>query len=165
MKVDDIRSLANGSTLAADLAIVGSGPAGLAIARRFAGTRVRILVLESGGLEEGPEAAELNALESTGATRRGDQREVRNRVFGGTTHTWSGRCRTFDDIDFERRDWVPFSGWPVSAADLAPYQDAAGQLLNLGPHVYDQRLWPQLGMEAPEREVRTDVVRPCFWQY
>ena len=34
---------------------------------------------------------------------------------------WGGRCVPFDPIDFEARDQVPHSGWPISYADLLPF--------------------------------------------
>ncbi len=35
-------------------------------------------------------------------------------AFGGTTGIWGGRCVPFDPIDFESRDYVSNSGWPIS---------------------------------------------------
>jgi hypothetical protein len=47
----DLRQMDEDSLLETDLCIVGSGPAGLPIAKEFAGTDIEVLVLESGGLE------------------------------------------------------------------------------------------------------------------
>src|SRR5262245_11507530 len=165
MRTEDARALEPGTTLKTDLAIVGSGPAGLSLARQFLGADVRVLILESGGLEETPEMTALNCIESTGAPRQMDPREVRNRVFGGTSHTWSGRCRTFDDIDFEHRHWVPHSGWPIKRSGLETYIDGAGALMRLGPNVYDARLWLHLGHPARRGDECAGTLQPCFWQY
>ncbi len=37
----------------------------------------------------------------------------RVRAIGGTSRIWGGRAIPFDPIDFEKRDWVPGSGWPL----------------------------------------------------
>jgi choline dehydrogenase-like flavoprotein len=165
MKPCDMREVEPGTTLFADLAIVGSGPAGLSLAREFVGTRTRVFLLESGGLEESVAIAPSEEYESSGASRCMEPRKVRNRLFGGSSHTWSGKCRTFDEIDFERREWVPHSGWPISRADLLPYFDRAARLMHLGPNVYDEALWALIGKDPKESNPRGDSLEACFWQF
>src|SRR3546814_865853 len=53
------------------------------------------------------------------------------RFFGGTTAIWGGRCAELDAIDFERRDWVPHSGWPIDLDDLASYYAEARPMFAL----------------------------------
>ena len=38
-----------------------------------------------------------------------------------------------DPIDFEKRDWVPNSGWPFSKETLDPYYERAQCFLRNGP--------------------------------
>ena len=38
--------------------------------------------------------------------------------FGGATRRWFGQFIRLDAIDFERRDWVPNSGWPIPPSEL-----------------------------------------------
>lgn len=121
--------------LVADLVIIGSGPAGLTIARELRACGADVLVLESGDLESDAELDALNEIESIGAARVMDQRLVRNRVLGGTSATWSGRAVQLDEIDFVAREWVRDSGWPIGRADLAPYFARAAQ--HLGASVAD----------------------------
>ncbi|GGF54387.1 GMC family oxidoreductase [Azorhizobium oxalatiphilum] len=165
MLMEDMRRLAAGTTLEADLAIVGTGPAGLSIARAFFGTDVRVVLLESGGVGEAPEVAPSETFENAGAPRFMNPRRVRNRCVGGSSQTWSGRCRTFDAIDFEPRSWVPHSGWPISKEDLAPYEERAAEAMHLGPNIYDGRLWPLLGHGEPGIAPAPDLLEPCFWQF
>ena len=33
---------------------------------------------------------------------------------------WTGKWRIFDPWDFERRSWIPHSGWPIALDDLLP---------------------------------------------
>ena len=46
----DYRNLATPADIEADLCIIGAGAAGLAIARTFIGTAIKVCLLESGGL-------------------------------------------------------------------------------------------------------------------
>lgn len=108
----------------ADLCIIGAGPAGLAVASQFLETTTSVCLLESGELEAAQHPDALYGIESAHMTV---QPESRIRTFGGTTAVWAGRWKQFDAIDFERRDWIPHSGWPVTAADLAPYYRRAAQ--------------------------------------
>ena len=51
MPLTDARTLPEASLIEGDIIIIGGGMAGLAIAHEFAGTAVRVVVLESGGPE------------------------------------------------------------------------------------------------------------------
>ncbi|MFM7423694.1 MAG: GMC oxidoreductase [Elainella sp.] len=46
-----------------------------------------------------------------------------------------------DPIDFEQRDWVPYSGWPITKADLDPYYERAHQVCQIGPYSYSAEDW------------------------
>jgi choline dehydrogenase-like flavoprotein len=70
-----------------------------------------------------------------------DLHTLRSRYFGGSTNCWGGWCRPLNAIDFEKRDWVPYSGWPFSKATLEPYYDRAHVLCNVGPNNYDLDFW------------------------
>ncbi len=120
----------DGSWLRTDLCVVGAGAAGISLARELAGGPFDVVVLESGGLESDPSAQELNAGEIAGLPYFALD-ETRFRRFGGSTHRWAGWCRELDPIDFETRDWVPFSGWPFGHATLAPYYRRAAEICQI----------------------------------
>src|SRR5882762_9910031 len=109
MKIFDLNYLAHNSVLEADICIIGSGPAGLTIAQEFLNTGTRILLLESGGMKEEPQTQALYQIESTGDARVMDQNILRQRILGGSSHIWTGRCAPFDASDFKPRPWIPFS--------------------------------------------------------
>ena len=165
MLAEDLRRIEAGTTLETDLAIIGTGPAGLSIAREFVSTGVRVMLVESGGLTEASAVALSETFENAGASRFLDPRRVRNRGLGGSSQTWSGKCRTFDDIDFERRPWVAHSGWPISKSELAPFEERAAAAMHLGPNVYDDELWTLLHRHEPGIASSTDQLETCFWQY
>ncbi|WP_280272153.1 NAD(P)-binding protein [Nocardia wallacei] len=118
MRIDSLREVPD-IDLETDICIVGSGPAGLTIAAELAGTPWRVLVLESGGCLRDPDIDRLNDIENVGAARARPHRDARNRVLGGSSDTWSGRCGYLDEIDFACRPWVPGSGWPIRAEEAA----------------------------------------------
>jgi choline dehydrogenase-like flavoprotein len=66
---------------------------------------------------------------------------ARLHMFGGTTGHWSGFCSVFDEIDFEKRDWVPGSGWPITRNDLDPYYKKGHELLELEAYDYNWKSW------------------------
>ena len=165
MDVQDLRGLEDGRELETELCIVGSGPAGLALATELIPTGLRILIVESGGLQEDPESDALSRTESIGELRVAEPKLLRNRMFGGTSHSWTGRCAPFDEMDFEVRPWVPFSGWPLSRRELEPFLGRAGSHLGLGRNCYDERLWDLIGRSRPDREVDEKLIKHCFWQY
>ena len=153
--------------LRCDVCIIGTGPAGMTIARELSGTSLRVTLLESGAAERQEEVDTLNEIESVGWPRVMDQWLVRNRVVGGSSSTWTGRCAPFDDIDFQSRDWVPYSGWPFTINDMMPYIDRSSKYLGLGigNGITDDRIWALSGHPQPTIELDTDKLIPTFWQF
>lgn len=131
-RINDLREEDAATPIGADVCIIGSGPAGLTIAAELAGCPFSVLVIESGARgKESDFAASLNEIENVGAKRILDQRRVRNRAWGGSSLTWSGRCRPFDRIDFETRPWIHESGWPIRAHEIEPFLRRSAPYLGL----------------------------------
>jgi choline dehydrogenase-like flavoprotein len=107
-----------------DLCIIGSGPAGGTIANILAHTGSRICVLESGNIKPDQFTDALRDLDSEGIFIKTYSRE---RVVGGTSTSWSGLSSTLDTIDFKKRYWVRYSGWPISREELIPYYTEASK--------------------------------------
>jgi choline dehydrogenase-like flavoprotein len=131
---EDARQLADGTDLHADLCIVGAGAAGLTLAAEFLGTRLKVLLLESGSLAYESKTQALYKGINAGLLYE-PLDLCRVRTFGGSTDPrgWGGWCKPLADIDFERRDWVPLSEWPITKRDLAPYYRRAFATLSLHP--------------------------------
>ncbi|MCZ8100871.1 MAG: GMC oxidoreductase, partial [Burkholderiales bacterium] len=164
MSIRDLRHADIPDQIDADLCIVGSGPAGMSIALQFEGMPLRVCMIESGGLDPDPAVEDLNEIESTGQ-RRAPQDVTRCRRLGGTSALWTGRCGTFDPMDFHARPWIADSGWPISPEDVAPYLDRAGRLLGLGPAIYDAA-WPEIiGREDDRALWDPRIFRPVVFQY
>src|ERR1051325_5939172 len=143
-----------------DVCIIGSGPAGATIARELAGTRLKVTIVESGGMQRQPQADALNEIENVGWPRVMDQWLVRNRIVGGSSHSWTGRCGPFDDIDFEKRAWVPYSGWPIGLRDVMPYLDRSTSYLGIGKRGRD--FWSMTGLKPPARSLDTTTLLQFF---
>ena len=136
----DGRKIANGSVIKGDLCIIGAGAAGISIAREWIGKGRKVILLESGGFEYEDRIQELGTGSSSGQ-KYYPLRPSRLRYFGGTTGHWAGMCAPFDPIDFEQRDWIPHSGWPIAGSTLSPYYTRAQEVLQLGPYQYDYSYW------------------------
>ena len=83
----DARALPAGTTLEADVCVVGAGPAGISLARALAAEGVEVVLLESGGLALDPAAQDLNAGGVSGPYA--GPRATRHRQVGGTPHLWN----------------------------------------------------------------------------
>lgn len=148
----DARSLQGGTTLEADVGVIGAGAAGITIARELAGRRLDVCVIESGGLEREAATQDLYAGENAGLPyHRLDV--TRLRFLGGSTNHWAGGCAPLEPIDFEKRDWVPHSGWPFGRAELDPFYARAHEICRLGPFAYDSdRFEARVGRRLPPGE-------------
>lgn len=133
----DARTVPAGTVLETDLAIIGGGPAGISLALALAPSPLRMVLLESGAMKfEGP-TQELYAGTQSGFPYL-KLESSRLRFLGGSSNHWGGWCRPLGEIDFEARDWLPHSGWPIARAELEPYFKRAQSLVEAGPWVYDR---------------------------
>lgn len=133
----DARTVPSGTKLEADLAIVGGGPAGISMALALANTPLRVVLLESGGMTFDAKTQALYQGAEVGAPYL-PLDATRMRYLGGSTNHWGGWCRPMDDIDFEERTWMPYSGWPFGREALVPYYARAQALCEAGPFIYDK---------------------------
>jgi len=155
----DASEPSNDEQIETDLCIVGSGPAGISIARELRGNGYQICLLESGGRHPERRAQHLNRCQSTGYPIQLSL--SRARTFGGTSRWWwpegTWASRPLDPIDFEIRPSVRYSGWPFDRAHLDSFYERAHTANELGPFDYDPGNWttactPELPVAGPEIE-------------
>ena len=159
----DARRLPNETVVETEVCIVGAGAAGISLAREFIRHPFRVCLLEAGGLKFDDETQALYRGENVGLPYEA-LHAARFRYFGGSTKGWGGWCKPLDHSDFERRDWVPHSGWPITRSDLDPYYERAQEVCHLGPFDYDIDRWqsnlgnPPLGvLPLADRRVVTEM--------
>ena len=125
----------------ADVCIVGAGPVGLTLATILLSRGLSVVVLESGG-SDAPfdHAAFDDALDGTVEGHGWEPLWMsRSRGVGGTSRIWNtvvadarvAKYALFDPLDFEPRDGVLHTGWPFSAAELAPFLERASATCGL----------------------------------
>lgn len=137
-----------GEATRADVCIVGAGPAGITIARELLARGHSVCLIESGGPDYDDDQQQLNDADNVGFDYY-PLIDSRLRIFGGTTAIWGGRCAPLDAIDFEDRDWVGMSGWPISLEDLSPHYRRARRQLGL----------PEVGaQDDPDRRARENYL-------
>src|SRR3954471_12562360 len=160
----DARNLANGSLIEGDICIIGAGAAGISLAVEWLNTPYKVILLEGGGFEYDDKVQDLYAGKTTGQ-RYYPLKSARLHYFGGTTNHWAGWCSTFDPIDFEKRDWVPHSGWPITRADLDPFYARAQAVLELGPYKYAPVDWKNGDAERVPLLPDSDLFYTKMWQF
>lgn len=111
-----------------DVCIIGAGPAGIAVALECERRGLSCLIIEAGG--EKPNKTQQGSWEEIADRRWHDPLNLTTRqAFGGTSWVWGGHCLPLDEIDFEKRDHVAGSGWPIGRAELARWHAAAADFL------------------------------------
>jgi choline dehydrogenase-like flavoprotein len=127
------------SVLRADVVVVGSGAAGIPLALELGAAGRQVILLEAGHQKLRNRDQEQYEGTVVDPALHQPAAKYRQRCLGGSTTTWGGRCVPFDPIDFEQRDFVPLSGWPITYEELCEYYPAANEWLEAGEFRYDSR--------------------------
>lgn len=162
MQLDLAEAQTSDTALMTGICVIGGGATGISLVRRLLSAGHKVVLLESGGVDYEASLANLNAGECWGEDYYKLER-ARLRFFGGTTAIWGGRCAELDPIDFEARDYVPHSGWPIAWQDLQPYYGMAREQLQLRPHVPTTE--EMIGSGVPLPAFDADMLRTRVWQF
>lgn len=134
--IESADTLEVGTVLTADLCIVGAGPAGISLALAMRDSGLDVLLLEGGREQLDPRAQALMEGESADAAMHSPPVFYRQRRLGGASTIWGGRCVPLDPLDFEPREAVPGSGWPIGYDEVARHYPAATRLCEAGQGGY-----------------------------
>lgn len=157
MSFIDAREPGSPACLDTDVCIVGGGAAGTTIASELLRSGLDVCVVESGGFTPDEETQALYDLTSTGYPVR-ENFMSRARYFGGTCNLWAARSMTLNAIDFEARDWVSGSGWPIPYGEVARHYPKTFEIMEL-PTL--DRVTPEFlaeGMSDDERRLFRDGI-------
>ena len=145
-----------------DICIVGTGPAGLTLASELSNLPIKVCLLESGDSLFKEDTQSLYAGEVDSRHYPHDELLIgRCRQLGGSSNFWEiqvdenaasqeilhVRHVIPDEIDFQAREEIPYSGWPFRRQDLMPYYERAHNICQVGPLDYSPHFW-----ETPERK-------------
>ena len=136
----DCVNLAGKKRIEADVCIVGSGPSGITLANELKSKYANIVILEGGGESYDEKSQNLYEAEGIHAVFP-DPMVSRLRFLGGSSNHWLNSTMPFAPIDFERRDWMPDSEWPISFADVNKYYGRAGEYCGVDADGYSADAW------------------------
>ena len=127
-----------------DVCIVGAGAAGIAMAQRFTGSSLKVLLLVSGhpGDRGFPDAHRQSLYGGTVGEflRKVDPdflQRSRLNMYGGTTNHFGFWARPLDRADTMPRPGYRDAAWPIDLEELTPYYIDAHRFGQFGPFAYD----------------------------
>ncbi|QPC86610.1 GMC family oxidoreductase [Mesorhizobium sp. NBSH29] len=128
--------------------VIGSGPAGVTIARKLGKAGIPVVIFEAGSDEWTEESQDFYRGRTIGDPYF-DLEISRLRYLGGSSNHWAGWCRVMDAHDFAAKPWAPDTGWPIGRDDIEPYLDEVHDILDLDPFradvpISDDIRWVQL---------------------
>jgi choline dehydrogenase-like flavoprotein len=122
-----------------DICICGAGVAGITLALNLS-EKLNICLLEAGGFDYSEKSQEIYQGNNIGQEYY-DLMATRLRYFGGSTNHWKGWCRPLDSYDFEPKDHVKHSGWPIKREDLDPYLEKTKSILDIPKKAADAQAY------------------------
>lgn len=131
-----------------DLCLVGAGAIGLAIANDLRSSGLKVILVESGGMRDCGKTQDLYRSEVTGLPFSSSI-GGRFRILGGSTTRWGGQSLPLDPGDFEKRDWIENSGWPLTYSEVAQFYDRANEYLDVDLLDYGPGLANELNLPWP----------------
>ena len=156
----DGRTVPQAEVVKTGICIVGAGPAGITLSEQLGLAGFDVLLVERG--DRHPKVP--HTVPDTAASIGIPYPLGESRAFelGGSVHKWRvstplgdgfGRLREMDPEDFERRPWIPNSGWPFDKSHLQPFYQRAESLFDwLEPADQRDDVW-DLDFDASSRDV------------
>ena len=145
----DSRDLKLNKIIERDVCIIGAGLAGITLAKEIIASKFSVSLIESGGEKPDRKTQNLQWGKNVGHPYYSLD-TARPRFLGGSLNRWHlavgedcsyARMRPLDSIDFQKRDWIPHSGWPFGKSQLDPFYDRAQKVCMLNPPTFDFDHW------------------------
>jgi GMC oxidoreductase/Pyridine nucleotide-disulphide oxidoreductase len=142
--IEDLGALRDDVGMAADLAVVGAGPAGIVVALEAAKQGISVVLIESGGRTFDPGVQELAEAAQWDRRRHAPLSLSTRRQVGGTSNIWGGKCVPFDPVDFIARPYLGTPAWPVGYEEIQSYFQRACDWMVCGRAVFDAAQVPNV---------------------
>lgn len=142
--IRDLGSTREDAQFDADLAVVGSGPAGIVVALEAAKHGISVILLESGSVSFDPGVQDLTEAASWDRHRHAPLSLSVRRQVGGTSTIWGGRCVPNDPLDFSARSLPGATAWPLGYEDVRGYFQRACDWMVCGRAVFSANEMPHL---------------------
>ena len=120
--------LSEQADLACDVCVIGSGAVGIALTLELIHRGIDTICVSGGEIKAQARDQKLYQGVVSSEASHEPLETYRIRAVGGSTTAWGGRLVPFDPIDFERRNYVPLSGWPISYSEFERYLQRATRL-------------------------------------
>lgn len=146
-----------------DIAIVGTGPAGVVLALELARRGRGVVLVESGRTVPDSWIQSLGDADIVNPSVHVQMNLATRRQIGGTSNIWGGRCVPYDRVDFEKRPWIPYSEWPIGYDDIARYHARAAEWFRIGAPVFDTHQLSEIAQKTiapglPDGDVLTSTL-------
>jgi len=142
--IEDLGALRDDVGMAADLAVVGAGPAGIVVALEAAKQGISVVLIESGGRTFDQGVQELAEAAQWDRRRHAPLSLSTRRQVGGTSNIWGGKCVPFDPVDFIARPYLGTPAWPVGYKEIQGYFQRACDWMVCGRAVFDAAQVPNV---------------------
>jgi choline dehydrogenase-like flavoprotein len=159
----DAETLQDETTFRADIAVVGSGPAGIVLALELANAGYEVALIESGRLHFSEAIQNLGEASSFDPQFHAPMSECTRRQLGGTSIIWGGRCLPYDPVDFDRREYIHNSDWPIAYEEIEGYFQRACNYFFCGKSEFNIKNIPNVKQKSivpglPDAEVITSTL-------
>lgn len=123
-----------------DVCIVGGGVAGLVLANELVVSGRKVLLIESGNINYDQETQSLYKSNSADYPFP-DTSYTRLRFLGGSSNHWQNNTSPLSEFDFQERDGISDSGWPIKYNEVSQYYPRAGEYCGVGSDEHALDYW------------------------
>jgi hypothetical protein len=159
----DAETLESKITFRSDIAVVGAGIAGIVLALEFAKDGYEVVLIESGRLHFSEAIQHLGEANNFDPQFHSPMSECTRRQLGGTSMIWGGRCLPYDRVDFDHREYVQNSDWPIIYEEIEGYFQRACDYFFCGKSEFNIHNIPNIKQKSivpglPDTDVLTSIL-------
>jgi hypothetical protein len=155
------KNINNETIIETDICIVGSGMGGSTMAIELAKHNKSFILIEAGDKNKN-----TNVVNHENIGHDFKMPTTRSIELGGTSTLWGGGLTPLDKNDFEKKDYIPNSGWPISLDELLPFYKRAGDIFNLKDfnYFYENSISKKFQKEIKDIKFNKNKMHNKFFQ-